>query len=44
LRASMALMVYVSAFPRTPLPTVPRTGPSNRPLGFLPSGQGMSRQ
>ena len=37
LRASMALTVFPNAFSRTPLPTVPSTSPSARPLRFLPS-------
>src|SRR5258706_9276683 len=35
--ASMALMVFAKAFSKTPLPMVPTTNPSSRPLRFLPS-------
>src|SRR5215470_12719795 len=35
--ASMALTVFAKAFSRTPLPMVPTTNPSSRPLRFLPS-------
>ena len=36
-RASMALTEFSNAFSRTPLPMVPSTRPSSRPLRFLPS-------
>ena len=37
LRASMALTVFPSAFPKKRLPPIPTTTPSARPLKFLPS-------
>lgn len=33
----MALTVFLNAFSKTPLPMVPSTSPSTRPLRFLPS-------
>ena len=36
-KESMALTEFSNALSRTPLPTVPSTKPSSRPLKFLPS-------
>src|SRR6266403_4488870 len=36
-RASIALTEFLNAFSKTPLPMVPSTKPSSRPLRFLPS-------